>query len=415
MRSWLLPLLFAGPLELGEQLAPGTGLGVLLARLVCVAIAMGGVVAIAGLGWRLSRAHGMVAGFAAAIWFELAYFAPRTLSEPVATALLLGAGALLAVRDIRSARWAGLLLGLAVAVRLQYAPAALVLAAGMTPLDRRHWLNLAAGGAVALAISATAELIMGSVPLAWAWHNIHQNLVEGRAAGFGVSPPWWYLESLWQLWGPAFPLILLLAAVGARRYPALFAAALVNLAVHSLIGHKEYRFILLTTAILVALAAIGSVDVLRNRLRSGRSVAQLCGAWLLLSLACLLLGSATRQWGSSGELMSAWRTAGTVPGGCGVAMYRSHLNISTSQLLLGRDWPLYEYDAASAGAAQTSAAFNVLIAPARHAGELPAFRQLACADRRKQRFCVYVRPGTCHAISADAPHAIQSFLRRHDR
>src|SRR3546814_9404005 len=40
--------------------------------------------------------------------------------------------------------------------------------------------------------------------------------------------------------------------------------AVVHLLFHSLIGHKEYRFVLLTAALLVILAAIGTADLLRR-------------------------------------------------------------------------------------------------------------------------------------------------------
>lgn len=415
IRSWLLPLVFAGPLALGDAVAPGTQLGVLSARLVCVGIALGGVVAIGALGARVSRAHGLVALFAAAIWFELVYYGARTLSEPIATAALLAAAAL----DVRGGRraliGAGLLLGLGVAVRFHYGPAAFVLAIGMARLDPKRWLGLIAGGIAALAVSGAAELAMGATPLAWIYHNLHHNLVEGRAASFGVSPGWWYLQAMWALWGAGSLPLLGLAALGARRYPVLLVAALVNLAVHSGIGHKELRFILLTDASLVTLAAIGSVDLVRRWSHSAQALALLCAGWLLLSIACAALGAAAEQWGSSGRLIAAWRTAGATPGGCGVAMVASPRTISSSHVLLGRDWPIYEYDRATAELARGSRAFNVAIATPGKDGALPGFRLSRCTGSGEGDFCVWTRPGPCVTRLEDRPHRIDAFLRRHDR
>lgn len=415
IRSWLLPLIFAGPMALGDAIAPGSQLGVLFARLVCVAIALGGVGAIASLGARVSREHGIVAMFAAAIWLELVYYGARTLSEPIATASLLGAAALGARGGRRDMLWAGLLLGFGVAVRFHYGPAAFVLALGIARLDLRHWGRLIAGGVAALLVSGLSELAMGATPLAWIYHNLHHNLVEGRAASFGVSPAWWYLQALWELWGFALPLLVGLAVLGARRYPVLLAAALVNLAVHSGIGHKELRFILLTDALILTLAAIGSVDLLRRWSQSPRALWAVCAAWLLLSVACAALGSAAAQWGSSGRLIAAWRTAGAVPDGCGVAMVRSPRNISSSHVLLGRNWPIYEYDDASAGAARNSRAFNVAIAPPGKDGALPGFRLSRCTGAGEGDFCVWARPGRCVATAQDRGHTVDAFLRRHDR
>ncbi len=415
IRSWLLPLILAGPMALGEAVAPGSQLGVLLARLICVAIALGGVVAVGSLGVRVSRAHGIVALCVAAIWFELVYYGARTLSEPIATAALLGAAAFGARGGRRDIVWAGLLLALGVAVRFHYGPAAFVLAIGIARRDPKRWLDLIAGGVAALAVSGMAELAMGAPPLAWIYHNLHHNLVAGRAASFGISPPWWYVQGLWELWGLALPVLLGLAVLGARRYPLLLVAALVNLAVHSGIGHKELRFILLTDAVIVTLASIGSVDLLNRWSRTPRALATLCAGWLALSVACAALGSAAAQWGSSGRLIAAWRTAGAVRDGCGVAMLRSPRNISSSHVLLGRDWPIYEYDATSAGQAGQSRAFNVAITPPGTNAGLTGFRLIQCTGQGEGDFCVWTRAGSCMATREDDRHTVNAFLRRHDR
>src|SRR3546814_1907663 len=71
------------------------------------------------------------------------------------------------------------------------------------------------------------------------------NITENRAADFGVSGPLAYfgqMLSYWQL--AAIPLLMLARSV--KPYQPLFWAAVVNLGVHMLIGHKEYRFIFLS-------------------------------------------------------------------------------------------------------------------------------------------------------------------------
>jgi phosphatidylinositol glycan class B len=415
IRSWLLPLIFAGPMALGDAIAPGSQLGVVFARLVCVAVALGGVVAIGALGARVSRAHGIVALFAAAIWFELVYYGARTLSEPIATAALLGAAALGARGGRRDIIWAGLLLGLGVAVRFHFGPAAFVLALGIARLDLRHWGRLIAGGFAALLVSGLSELAMGATPLAWIYHNLHHNLLEGRAASFGVSPAWWYLQALWELWGFALPPLVGLAVLGGRRYPVLLAAALVNLAVHSGIGHKELRFILLTDALILALAAIGSVDLVRRWTTAPRAVAVLGAGWLALSIACGALGSAAAQWGALGRLISVWRTAGAEPGGCGVAVVRSPGGITASHVLLGRDWPIYEYDASTADAARRSRAFNVVIAAPGSGRDLQGFQLIQCTGSGHGDYCVWRRPAGCTQAEDDRKHTANAFLRRHNR
>ncbi len=408
-RSWLLPMLFAGPVALGDWIAPGTFLSVVLARLVCVAVSLGAIAGAAGLGFRVSRLHGLVAAFVACFWYELVYFAPRTLSEPIATALILLACWLLFASDRKRLVPGGLLLGVACMVRIQYAPAALVLAAWALRLDTRNWLRFAIGGTAALAISAVADLLAGAVPFGWIVQSVSANLIAGKAASFGVSPPYGYLTEIAGLWGWAAIPILALAVVGARRYPALFAAAAVNLAVHSAIGHKEYRFILLTTVLLVLLAAIGSVDVAGTWRKAPRAALVLGTAWLALSIGCGALGSSTRDWGQNGKLVRAWRMVRDARGLCAAAVYRMREQPIASYTLLGRDVPLYQFDDEHAASARTSRAFNLLLGPEATARDVLGFRLLGCGDSAHD-YCVFQRPGGCSAGAADRAFRVDGAL-----
>jgi hypothetical protein len=414
-RAWLLPVLLAGPLAIGNGLAPGTMLGIFLARLPFVLLSLGAVVAAAGLGFRLSRAHGLMAGFVAGVWFELAYFGPRTLSEAVATSLfVIAAWLLLGERRPRRLVAGGLLLGLCAAIRFQYAPAVLVLLPFVAGLRWRDWAWLATGGVVALAASALADLAMGATPFLWMVRNLHLNLVANRSATFGVSAPHGYLGLLWGLWGLAAIPIVGLAIVGARRYPALMAVAVANFLVHSAIGHKEYRFILLTTALLVILAAIGSVDVLRRVTAPRRRLTLIAAGWFALSVGAAATGSAADEFGGNGQLIAAWHRVARAPELCGVGLYRNHDPLIASYALLGRPAPIYQYDAADAAAAQRSRAFNLAIAPAPLGDALPGFHLVNCPDERGRGMCVYARPGTCLATPVDRSREVNAMLQRLD-
>ena len=417
-RGWLLPVLLAGPLALGNGLAPGTMLGIFLARLPFAVLSIGAVVGAAGLGFRLSRAHGLMAGFVAAVWFELAYFGPRTLSEAIATSLfVIAAWLLLGERRPRRPRrraHGARQRGLGCVIRFQYAPAVLVLLPFVAALRWRDWAWLAVGGVVALLASALADLAMGAPPFLWMFRNLHLNLVANRSATFGVSAPHGYLGLLWGLWGLAAIPVVGLAILGARRYPALMAVAVANFVVHSAIGHKEYRFVLLTTALLVILAATGSVDLARMRSVPRRGFALIAAAWFALSAGAAATGSATEEWGGNGQLIAAWHRIGAAPDLCGVGLYRDHDPLIASYALLGRSVPIYQYDAADAAVAQHSRAFNRAIAPAPLGDELPGFHLVYCPDERGRALCVYARPGTCAASPADQSREVNAVLQRLD-
>lgn len=414
-RGWLLPVLLGGPLALGNGLAPGSMLGIFLARLPFALLSLGAVAGAAGLGFRLSRAHGLMAGFVSATWYELAYFGPRTLSEAIATSLfVIAAWLLLGERRPRRLIVGGVLLGLCCVIRFHYAPAVLVLVPFVAGLRWRDWALLAAGGVAALLTSAVADLAMGATPFLWIVRNLHLNLVANRSATFGVSAAHGYLGLLWGLWGLAAIPIAGLAIVGARRYPALMAVAVVNFVIHSAIAHKETRFILLTDALLVVLAAIGSVDVARMITAPRRRLALIAAGWFALSAGTAALGSAADEWGGNGQLIAAWHRIGGASEACGVGLYRNHDPLIASYALLGRPLPIYQYDAADASAAQRSRAFNEAIAPPPLGGALPGFHLVNCPDERRRDMCVYARSGTCTAGPDDRRREINTVLARLD-
>ncbi|HEX9588366.1 MAG TPA: 4-amino-4-deoxy-L-arabinose transferase [Bradyrhizobium sp.] len=262
MRGWLLPSLMAGPVGLGDWVAPGGTGAFVVPRLVAALASLSIVASAWSLGARVSRTHAIVAAFVAAIWFELVSFAPHRLSEPLATAVILPAALLLTHASLSQRHLAvgGALLALAFVFRFQYAPAIAVLALGAC---WRHWRNLiplVAGASIGLVFGGVADAAHGAVPFAWLIANVQQNLLHDRAAEFGVTPAITYLYSFWMMWSVALVLLLFAIWQGWRHAPLLLATAVANIAVHSLIGHKEYRFIFLSVALFIIIAALGSAD-----------------------------------------------------------------------------------------------------------------------------------------------------------
>ena len=405
MRSWLLPGLIAGPMWLGKTLDPGGTLDLLLPRLAFAACSLLLVAAAVRIGSLASRLHALAAGLATAIWFELVYMAPRLLSENLSTvAILFGAAALLKPWA-RLGRWsdvfAGALLGLGFVLRIQHGPAiaALVLIA-VPRAELRRYLPLLAGGVAALALDAAVALAAGQTPFAWIVSNVMRNVVEGRSADFGTSRPWQYLQLLTRRWGLAAVPLLILAWIGARRSPPLAAAALVNFLVHSIIPHKEWRFIWLTLAIVVILAALGSVELWsRTDARRRRSMAVLLGR----PQSAALIGQP--------ELAVA-RYAGQVDRSCAVGIYDfSYLNVS-SHALSNAPMPFAVYDDEATAAAALSRDARALGSVILYPKDLPVLGS-GFPDRRCFRdpnfgpICVARHPGPCSG-TIDPKNAIQT-------
>lgn len=409
IRGWLLPWLTAGPMGLGAALAPHGGLQVVLPNLTMVLVSLVTVAIAWRLGMRVSRLHAQVAAFVAAVWYEFIYFAPHVMSETASIALILPAAALLLDRE----RWtpprlafAAFLLANAAALRFQHLPAIAVLVVACCLLDlRRCWLPLLIGGLIGLVPSAVSDLAMGQLPFAWIVENFRLNIGENRAAAFSASGPFGYAAEIWpRLLAWVIPL-LAFAYVGARRYPALASMAIANLVFHSMVAHKEHRFILLSAVVAVILAAIGTVDWVEHiRRRDGDAAARsklrfICVVWLIASVSCSL-GPFRSQWLKFRPEMQLYAHLRDDPQLCGIAVYRHHFTLTGGYAYLNRDVPMLYFSPdtpqPAADLAVNTAAFNTIMTRADFAAEVPqAYRQIACDGKGELRICLLRRPGPC--------------------
>jgi GPI mannosyltransferase 3 len=424
-RSWLLPTIMAGPVAIGDWLVPG-GFGAFILPRVLVAIAsLSNVASAWSFGARVSRTHAILAGFVAAIWFELVYFAPHTLSEPLATALVLPA-ALLLTRDHPSRRdlvEAGALLALAVSLRFQYAPAMIVLLLHACLRDRARALPLAVGGVTMLAATGIIDAVHGELPFGWLVNNIYQNLVLDRSAEFGTTGAGAYVMWLFYTWSLAVVPLAFAIWRGYHRAPVLFWIALANIAFHSLVGHKEYRFMFLSTTLLIILAALGSADwiaCLRRPSRRRLAVLLVSGGWMSASAALAVMGSMPTLWMRGIGAASLAAELNTDPQMCGLALYDVPYFLLPGRSRLVGNKPLYAFystdplprERLAKTTVAAAAEFNRILAGQSAAPELPAnFTARACGMVGDARVCIFAREGSCAPDSASA-FMLNDVLRR---
>ncbi|MBR0894216.1 4-amino-4-deoxy-L-arabinose transferase [Bradyrhizobium tropiciagri] len=426
IRGWFLPTLLAGPVALGDAIAPGGAGAFLVPRLVAACASLSIVVSAWFFGARVSRTHAVVAAFAAAVWFELILLAPHTLGEPLATALIVPAALLVTDHPSRQ-RLAigGALLAFAFVCRFQYAPAVAVLALGACWMRWRNLVPLVAGGLAALMFTAAIDLAHGAMPFAWLIGNIKENLVHDRATEFGVTPPAAFLVNFLIVWSAA--IVLPLAAIwrGWRHAPLLLATALANLVFHSLIAHKEYRFVFLSVVLFIIVAALGSADWvqwLRTKDKWRRSALPIVmGGWALLSVALAGASEGMREYWTRGvgaaQLAAELRSD---PQMCGLALYNVRFQLLPGRERLVGPVPLYVLAPADPLAEPvlplllqtTKPAFNRILARPDAAGDLPAdFSRQSCAHVGIADACIYARSGTCDATAAK-PFVINDALVR---
>jgi hypothetical protein len=323
LRGWLIPMLFRPALAIGHELDPGGQGGLILLRVILALLALVVPYTFWRLGTAISPLHGLVAGWVGAIWPEIFFFASRPSSENLATIAIFSA--ILAIYDppqsdapVRAwserARlaWIGLCLALGFLFRFQYAPAiALLGLATLREAPARRLPCLLLGGVLGLALGAAADLAAGQPPLGWLLTNFVMNFSQNRSAFFGTNPAWWYFQQIGLTWSLSAVLFVPSILVAAKRYPMLLAIALVTIATHSLIPHKEYRFILLAQVLLIFLAALGSLDLVqaaavRWPVSSARWPAALCVFWFAAAVLTAATPPFVDNWGNGRGISMRW-------------------------------------------------------------------------------------------------------------
>jgi len=262
---------------------------------------------------------------------------------------------------------------------------------------------------VAALIGALSDIIAGRVPYLWILVNYHFNIMQNRAAMFGTDGPLLYADLLLFHLGPVTILIAVGAVLSPGRYRPLLWALLTNLVFHSMIAHKEYRFVWISVVSLLVLAAITSVTVAERALaQRGRVLGQTgLAALALMWLGCGWVANANSGGARALRTGAPFALAG-LDGArrsqtCGIALpnqWRAHL----VPAMLPRAVPLYTFPSAVLESDESLPreiidSANVLIFSKRPRGA-EAYTRLSCHANFLIRVCAYVRPGPCHGDSA---------------
>ena len=297
-RSWLVPGLVAGVLKLFDIVGLGQPFwyvgGV---KLVFCAISL---LIPAGMYFFARRHFGETAARVAllmgAFWYELVGFAHKPMTEFIATALLMSLLAL-CVRPtsnrLRVVLTVAVLVMLVAAIRVQYAPLALVVL-GL--------FFLRTGKKTQLILAAATVFVAVGVFDAITWDgglfhsyivNIRVNLALGDLRA-GESPAWQFLY--WLLIANMGLVALCVLAVlhDRRRYGLLLALIALTLLIHSTQSHKEYRFIFVVIPLWLLIGAdfvvwfASRASEGRSRMLLGPTSLVLAGSFAAISLAGIL-------------------------------------------------------------------------------------------------------------------------------
>ena len=265
-RSWLVPGAVAGVLKLFDAVGLGQPWwyvdGV---KLVFCALSLAIPAGMYGFARRhFGEAAARVALVAGAFWYELAGFAHKPLTEFVAAAPLVGLLALCVHPAPDRPRVVWQAAGLAVltaAVRLQYAPVALLLL-GIVFLRTRRRLLLVLASATAFGIVGVFDALAWEGGLFHSYlTNVRFNLILGEMRT-SESPPYQFLWWLTLAGGGLSVLSIAGSLRSPKRYALVLGLIALVLMAHSLQAHKEYRFVF---AVIPLWLLIGADLVVRVR------------------------------------------------------------------------------------------------------------------------------------------------------
>jgi len=262
-RSWLLPGLVLPVMALARLVTHDPAFYWALMASVTSAASLPVVWVAFRWGFEVGgRKGGIIAGFTAAVWFQLVYFSAHLLVDTLATDLLLPA--LYACREYRlrdgarALAWGSALLGVIVYLRPQLAPILLV-PAGATLIaakNRGQAIACLGWGLGPLLVLGVFDWITLGAPFRSVWLYIYVNLFKVTDE-FGLLPWYWYLGNTLLIWSSAIVPIAYFSWTASRHFRLEFIVALLIIALMSAIGHKEPRFVLPALAILLILAGVG--------------------------------------------------------------------------------------------------------------------------------------------------------------
>jgi phosphatidylinositol glycan class B len=364
IRSWLFPAFlysFMQFFRLLDQSAFGalTGIAAAFSGLSLSVVIVGYL-----LGRRyLDLSGGLLVGGICAVWPDLVYFAPKTLTEVVAGHILVIAAYLAHSADWRR-DWAspkyfgsiGLLLGLAFCFRFHLSLALLVVAIWACRSEwRSRWVPLFVGGAIPIILVGSVDLVTWGTPFQSIWKNFWVNVVEGRSHYYGTSPPYWYFGKIISLWGAALVPLAGLFIVGARKVPLFALCALLIWLTHIPLAHKEMRFLYPAVPMIMIVAGVGSAIVIHS-LKSAypktddmRIAAAALTCWVMMAALVGVGSSFRKQWFQRREELAAQAAARVQSDLCGLGLVGVDWWHTGGYTHLDRPVPIYLHSASSYG------------------------------------------------------------------
>ncbi len=431
IRSPLFPGFLAGLMAVADALGLGPDGYLPLTRLALSVVALGAPLGGMLLGWRAAGPAGAVlAGIATAIWPDLLWLGPKSLSEVQAGNLLAAAMGLAVLAtpqcsapSAQRPRLAllvgiGVLLGLTFALRFHLAPAILVVAAWVGRLEiRARWLPMVIGGLLPVLLLGLTDHLAWGTPFHSIWRNVQMNVLEGVSLEYGVHSRAWYIYQTLSDWGAGAIFVGALFLLGMRAAPLPALVAAIVVLSHSALAHKESSFIYAALPAALSVAGIGAARLV---LLLERRLAPPPPRIAAVGLAALLWVAVAGATALGGGFLPYWRLgAGYLEAGavlrrqadlCGLGLLGADWYATGGSVHLGRAVPTYHVPEPGE-LASIAPAFNYLLLAREARGGIGGFEVLACYGRPPGQGDVCLARAAREGCSPMPEHELNSFER----
>jgi len=414
VRSWVFAAFLAGIMRATGWMAPGsqgylTAIIIVLSLLSLTSVWFGYAWARRASG----NAPALIAAAGCALWYQLVYFGPKAFNEVVATAFLLP-GLYLGMYaeepgEKKRLFLAGVFLGAAVSFRMQLVPP---VAFAVLYFCHKRWATrapaLLAGLLVIVVASGLLDAFTWSYPFQSYLGNFYVNIGKARASTYGIEPWYWYIaklaKSLWPM--------LLLALAGVRRNAFLGWVALVIVASHSVIAHKEFRYVYPVIPIVITLAALGFVEI-ASALAAMRKAALSARTMMVAGLIFFTLTSGIFarwffRWGVRSGGLIAFDRLSRDPSVCAVGLYRLPWDLPGGYTHLHRNVPILLANP-NLNLDRQMLNFNALLTRGPLVDPKMGFQEVGCWDG----VCLYQRSGPC--LTSPPVYEVNEMLRLSDQ
>lgn len=270
---------------------------------------------------------------------------------------------------------------------------------------RQRWLPLLAGGIVPVLALAVLDAQTLGTPLQSVWKDFWINVVQDR--GREAAPFYWYAGKLLIIWGAAVVPIAAAVAIGARRLPMLAGMILIHVITHSVIAHKEMRFLYPIMPLIVILIGIGTSEMLIRLTPEGWGRGFYAGsavaAWGIMSFAIAVGDGFRANWTHNTEGLLAMEDVGLRKDVCGLGLADAWW-ATGGYTYLHLSVPIYLVDDIS-DLDKIATSFNYALVPKPLSSHFEGFDLVRCWDPSRRPIglspglplCLLRRAGNCKA------------------